>query len=161
MINDSFEIDERILILGSSKISCDYYNNLAISISEAIKEGSRASNPFDTSVFIQSIKGNPNKDELIYKRIIRLIDLAKVVIVDISEASTGVGVEVGYLISTLRTHKKRVYFISQNSKKPSPHIMGMYKTYVGKYPHVYFYKEQDSMFDALSDVVHEFVIERK
>ena len=141
--------DSRMLILGSSKIPNDAYNKLATDMGNEFPEGNRASNPLDTSRFVESVKDNPNKAELIYKRAIKCIDDAEFVVVDLSQASTGMGLEVSYLLTFLKQSGKQVIFIAKEGSKPSPHIMGMYKSVMGEYPTVTHYKDENNMFEAV------------
>ena len=148
-MGDKQMVDERMLILGSSKISNEDYNKLAVKMGNEFPEGDHASNPLDTFNFVQSVKDNPNKEQLIYKRAMKCIDDAEFVVVDLSQASTGMGLEVGYLLTHLKQSRKQVLFIAKEGTKPSPHIIGMYKAVMGNYPTVSYYKEQDNMFEAV------------
>ncbi len=147
-------IDSKILILGSSSISNEDYLSLANDIGDGLAElytliWDRALNPADTSAFVNSIENRPNKDELIYRRAIKCIDNAEYVIIDISQASTGMGLEVGYLLSSLATEKKYISFIAKKGSKISPHITGMYKHVTGNDAIVEFYEEPKHMIGAV------------
>lgn len=148
-------IDTDVLILGASSIPEEDYLRLADDVGDGLADlyalvWSRALNPADTSAFVKSIENEPDKDELIYKRAIKCIDNASFIIVDISSASTGMGLEVGYLLANLEKQKKHIAFIAKEGSKISPHITGMYKKVTGaKLCEVCFYKEPKKMFDAV------------
>jgi len=148
-------IDTDVLILGASSIPEEDYLNLANEVGDSLADiytlvWSRALNPADTAAFVKSIENEPNKDELIYQRAINCIDNAGFIIVDISSASTGMGLEVGYLLANLEKQKKHVAFIAKKGSKISPHITGMYKKVTGnKVCEVCFYLEPKQMVDAV------------
>ncbi len=146
-------INKNILILGASSISNEVYNKLAIDIGDCFSKESdlgRALNPSDTSEFVKSVEGREDKDVLIYQRAIKCVDDADFIIVDISSASTGMGLEVGYLLSGLAKSGKSVCFIAKEGSKISPHIAGMYKSVTGKDIEVGLYDSYENMIKAVT-----------
>ena len=139
------EIDEKILILGASSIPLKHYQFLAANINCNVIKGDTktvilSSNPNHTKAFIESINDNKNRDKLIFERAIKCIDKAEFVVVDISEPSIGMGMEVFYLLS--HNNNKEICFIAQENKKISPHISGMYQIINNKSFDVEFYKDE-------------------
>lgn len=138
--------DERFLILGSSATDPEFYADLAENFNSDMMDGSYyslvggpASNPNITKEYVESVKNDPEKEKKIYKRAIECVDNAEFIIVDISSASTGMGLEVGYLLSRY-ANEKHIVFIAKEGSKISPHIAGMYEHLTGKKLEVKFYK---------------------
>ena len=154
MAKFNMKVDSDILVLGSSSIPEEDYLQLASDLGDGLAPlyatvWSRALNPADTSAFVKSIANQPNKDQLIYRRAICCIDNARFIVVDISQASTGMGLEVGYLLSKLKEQNKYVCFIAKEGSKISPHITGMYKHVTGEDCAVVMYDEAKNMFEAV------------
>lgn len=138
--------DERFLILGSSATDPEFYADLAENFNSDMMDGAYyslvggpASNPNITKEYVESVKNDPEKEKKIYKRAIECVDKAEFIIVDISSASTGMGLEVGYLLSRY-ANEKHIVFIAKEGSKISPHIAGMYEHLTGKKLEVKFYK---------------------
>ena len=145
--------DKRVLILGPSTISMKAYETLANEVNTDVILGqddttfSPASNPNHTKVFCESIKGEEDEDLKIYQRAIKCVDDAVYIIVDLSSASTGMGLEVGYLLTT--HPDKIISFIAKKGSKISPHIKGLYKKATGEDLKVEFYEDEKDMADAV------------
>lgn len=158
-------VDTRVLILGASSISMKAYENLAneINTDEATGSGALvvapANNPNHTKDFVDSVKADADSDVKIFKRALKCIDEAVFVIVDLSAASTGVGMEVTYLLTTHAD--KNIVFIAKEGSKISPHIKGMYKHMTGKDLQVEFYKDEKDMPNAVrrSSAYNQFYYE--
>lgn len=149
--------DERVLILGSSATDPEFYADLAKQFNSDMMDGSSgyyslvggpASNPNITKEYVESVKNDPEKEKKIYKRAIECVDKAEFIIVDISSASTGMGLEVGYLLSRY-ANEKHIVFIAKEGSKISPHIAGMYEHLTGKKLEVKFYKNSK---DAIKEI---------
>lgn len=148
-------VDYSILILGASTISAKAYEELADNINRSMITGGAysplivtpANNPNHTKKFVENVHGDPDADLKIYERALRNIDIAELVIVDISSASTGMGMEVGYLLS--KYPQKYVVFIAKEGSKISPHIAGLYKHSTGKEIKVHFYEDESRMTMAV------------
>ena len=138
--------DERFLILGSSATDPEFYAELADNFNSDMMDGAYyslvggpASNPNITKEYVESVKNDPEKEKKIYKRAIECVENAEFIIVDISSASTGMGLEVGYLLSRY-ANEKHIVFIAKEGSKISPHIAGMYEHLTGRKLEVKFYK---------------------
>ena len=138
--------DERFLILGSSATDPEFYAELADNFNSDMMDGAYyslvggpASNPNITKEYVESVKNDPEKEKKIYKSAIECVDNAEFIIVDISSASTGMGLEVGYLLSRY-ANEKHIVFIAKEGSKISPHIAGMYEHLTGRKLEVKFYK---------------------
>ena len=156
------DVNNKILILGSSSISKEQYHELACAVGKNFEDGKRASNPEDTAEFVQSIKDNPNKDQMIYDRAIGCIKDAEYIIVDLSAPSTGMGLEVAHLILDLPKSGKIISFIAKEGAKLPSHILGMYKSITGKEAEVKTYAEPMKMFSAVQETSsYDEYLERK
>lgn len=146
--------DVRVLILGSSSIDADTYAYIAENINTD-KIGNfndfittPANNPNATKKFINQVKNDPDADEKIYKRALNCIDQAEYIIVDLSAASTGMGLEVGYLLSKY-SNSKYITFIAKEGSKISLHIKGMYKHITGRDLEVTLYNTKEDIVEVI------------
>ena len=146
--------DSRVLILGSSSIDAETYSYIAENINtDEIGNFNDmiitpANNPNATKEYVNKIKNDPNADEKIYERALKCVDQAEYIIVDLSAASTGMGLEVGYLLSQY-ANSKYITFIAKEGSKISPHIKGMYKHITGKEIEVGFYNTKEEIVDVI------------
>lgn len=146
-------IDENVLILGSSAIDKKYYQMLAEEVNTTTIINADglivppASNPTHTKKFVEEHKQDKDFELKLYLRALQCVDKAKFIVVDVSAASTGVGMEVSYLLT--KHPEKPIAFIAQEGTKVSPHIAGMYKHIFGKDIEVCYYSSLTNMAEAV------------
>ena len=137
-------IDESVLILGASSVEPSIYSALekGINIGTILNVSSYvdyvASSPIQTKMFVEQTKEDENFNQLLIERAFDCIDKAEFIIVDLSNASTGMGVELCYLL-TKYGDSKLISFIAKEGSKASPHILGLYKIATQKEPKVEYY----------------------
>jgi len=159
-------IDNSVLVLGASSIDPKVYQALAYGVNSQVLGCSGgtfdvpARTPINTKKFVKSVDGDPNKEKKIYERALKCIDNAQFIIVDISEASTGMGLEVGYML-TMYAGKKFISFIAKEGSKVSPHIAGMWEHLTGKKIEVGFYKNEKDVCKTVmnTDACKKFEID--
>ena len=140
--------------MGSSSLDAEIYAYIAKNINTDTIGNfddfypTPANNPNATKEFVNQIKNDPDADEKIYERALKSVDQAEYIIVDLSEASTGMGLEVGYLLSKY-ANSKYITFIAKEGSKVSPHIKGMYKHITGNKIEIGFYNSKDDIIDVI------------
>ena len=144
------KVNTKLLILGSSSISDEVYSHLAVELGRDVNpNGGRALNPEDTTEFKNELVGTNNqKAEMIFERACQIINDADFIVIDLSAASTGVGVEAMIAIPLIKSGKK-IAFIAKEGTKISPHIVGVYKTVTEKDIEVQTYKTEENMIHAV------------
>ena len=142
----SIAYDKNVLILGSSAIDSKFYAKLAdrfncdMFASTYPLTSRAANNPNSTKIFVNSLKNDPEKEVKVYLRALKCIDDALYIIIDFSSASTGLGIELSYLLSNY-AKKKYISFIAKEGSKVSPLIVGMYEHITGTKINIGIYKD--------------------
>ena len=146
-------IDNSLLVLGSSSIPAEDYEKIAFDLVSELGQvkGVQANNPNATKLFVESLQDDPYAPLTIYRRALKCIDDASFIVVDISAASTGMGMEVVYLVDKLSEpeNEKKAVFIAKQGTKTSPHIAGLYQHKLNKPLVVYHYKTSKEMISEV------------